>query len=156
MKKFFTTTCAAALTVVTLGTASAPVLAAPLSKLNIETQKATSDLVQVQYRRRDNDRRHRNDRGFHRRGGKPYYNGHRGYRKPRRGYRQHNGFWFPRDAFAATIIGGVLGTMMQNDRPRYSRHVAWCNDHYRSYRASDNTFQPYHGPRRQCISPYHR
>ncbi|MEO3385553.1 BA14K family protein [Mesorhizobium sp. CAU 1741] len=33
-------------------------------------------------------------------------------------------------------------------------HYRWCDARYRSYRASDNTFQPYHGPRRQCISPY--
>ncbi|TIU32257.1 MAG: BA14K family protein [Mesorhizobium sp.] len=38
---------------------------------------------------------------------------------------------------------------------RLSRaHVQWCYDRYRSYRAWDNTFQPYYGPRRQCISPY--
>jgi hypothetical protein len=48
------------------------------------------------------------------------------------------------------------------DRPRtYYRvgapanaHVNWCYAHYRSYRAWDDTFQPYHGPRRACISPY--
>ncbi len=40
--------------------------------------------------------------------------------------------------------------------PRYSRvalsdaHVSYCYDRYRSYRESDNTFQPNHGPRRQC------
>lgn len=33
-------------------------------------------------------------------------------------------------------------------------HVRWCYAHYRSYRASDNTFQPYNGPRKQCRSPY--
>ncbi|MBX4866949.1 BA14K family protein [Rhizobium bangladeshense] len=33
-------------------------------------------------------------------------------------------------------------------------HVSWCYARYRSYRAFDNTFQPYYGPRRQCISPY--
>ncbi|HVK91883.1 MAG TPA: BA14K family protein [Mycoplana sp.] len=41
--------------------------------------------------------------------------------------------------------------------PRYygaSSHVGWCYSRYRSYRAYDNTFQPYYGPRRQCISPY--
>ncbi|HHP6709089.1 TPA: BA14K family protein [Acinetobacter baumannii] len=27
-------------------------------------------------------------------------------------------------------------------------------DHYRSYRAYDNTYQPYDGPREQCWSPY--
>ena len=33
-------------------------------------------------------------------------------------------------------------------------HVAWCYDRYRSYRAYDNTYQPYGGPRRECRSPY--
>jgi BA14K-like protein len=33
-------------------------------------------------------------------------------------------------------------------------HLGWCTGAYRSYRASDNTFQPYQGPRRQCDSPY--
>ncbi|WP_265518065.1 BA14K family protein [Nitratireductor luteus] len=38
---------------------------------------------------------------------------------------------------------------------RLSRqHVSWCYDRYRSYRAYDNTFQPYNGPRRACRSPY--
>lgn len=41
------------------------------------------------------------------------------------------------------------------DRVRMSRaHVDWCYSRYRSYRAYDNTFQPYNGPRRQCYSPY--
>ena len=35
-----------------------------------------------------------------------------------------------------------------------SAHIAWCYDRYRSYRAWDNTFQPYNGPRQQCWSPY--
>jgi hypothetical protein len=35
-----------------------------------------------------------------------------------------------------------------------SGHVRWCHAHYRSYRASDNSFQPNHGPRRPCRSPY--
>jgi hypothetical protein len=35
-----------------------------------------------------------------------------------------------------------------------SAHVQWCYSRYRSYRAYDNTFQPYNGPRRQCWSPY--
>ncbi|RUM99727.1 BA14K family protein [Pseudaminobacter arsenicus] len=33
-------------------------------------------------------------------------------------------------------------------------HIDWCYSRYRSYRAYDNTFQPYNGPRRQCYSPY--
>ena len=35
-----------------------------------------------------------------------------------------------------------------------SAHVRWCYNRYRSYRAWDNTFQPYGGPRQQCWSPY--
>jgi hypothetical protein len=35
-----------------------------------------------------------------------------------------------------------------------SAHVRWCYARYRSYRAWDDTFQPYHGPRRPCYSPY--
>lgn len=43
----------------------------------------------------------------------------------------------------------------QTHRPRYSQaHVHWCYNRYRSYRVWDNTFQPYHGPRRACRSPY--
>lgn len=37
---------------------------------------------------------------------------------------------------------------------RASAHVRWCSNRYRSYRAWDNSFQPYHGGRRQCVSPY--
>lgn len=33
-------------------------------------------------------------------------------------------------------------------------HIQWCYNRYRSYRAYDNTFQPYNGPRQQCYSPY--
>ena len=35
-----------------------------------------------------------------------------------------------------------------------SAHVEWCYARYRSYREYDNTYQPYHGRRRQCLSPY--
>ena len=40
-------------------------------------------------------------------------------------------------------------------RNSQSAHVNWCYNHYRSYRAWDNTYQPYHGPRRFCRSPYY-
>lgn len=35
-----------------------------------------------------------------------------------------------------------------------SAHVRWCEARYRTYRPSDNSFQPSHGPRQQCIAPY--
>lgn len=61
---------------------------------------------------------------------------------------------------AAAIIGGlaagaIIGTLASP--PRYyggNAHTNWCYSRYRSYRAWDNTYQPYYGPRRQCLSPY--
>lgn len=98
------------------------------------------------------DRGNRNwraDRGY-RRG---WYGGHRGYRYARPGYRQHNGYWFPLAAFGA---GAIIGGAIANDRGYVGggSHVNWCANRYRSYRAYDNTYQPYGGPRRQCMSPY--
>lgn len=98
------------------------------------------------HHRRSQVRRHRN--GHH------YWRGHRGYRHYRPGYRRHGDFWFPFAAFAA---GAIIGGAMSNDRPAFrsdNAHVRWCYDHYRSYRASDDTYQPYNGPRRRCRSPY--
>jgi len=102
----------------------------------------------------DRDRRwHRHRDRFEHRDGAVYWHGHRGYRDHRPGYRQHDGWWFPPAAFAlGAIVGGAMS--QQAVRPSGNAHVEWCYSRYRSYRASDNTFQPYNGPRRQCISPY--
>lgn len=35
-------------------------------------------------------------------------------------------------------------------------HRTWCADRYRSYNRRNDTFQPYYGSRRRCISPYVR
>lgn len=40
------------------------------------------------------------------------------------------------------------------DGEGWSAHVGWCHDRWLSYRASDNSYQPLYGPRRQCRSPY--
>jgi hypothetical protein len=83
-----------------------------------------------------------------------YYNGHRGYSDRRPGYRYHNGYWFPMAAFAA---GAIIGGAMQQGQPSYGNsHTSWCANRWRSYRAYDNTYQPYNGPRAQCVSPYGR
>ncbi|EKF20863.1 BA14K family protein [Nitratireductor pacificus] len=37
-----------------------------------------------------------------------------------------------------------------------SAHRTWCFQKYRSYRASDNSFQPNRGGRKRCQSPYGR
>lgn len=98
-------------------------------------------------------------RGFYIHNRHGYYNGHRGYRYHRPGYRRYNGYWFPPAAFAlGAIIGGAIASQPNVVvRPGYMSpaHERWCYRHYRSYRAWDNTFQPYHGPRRLCRSPYY-
>ena len=76
------------------------------------------------------------------------WHGHRGYSYYRPGYRQYNGWWYPAAAFTT---GVVIGTTVY--RGGGNSHVRWCSNNYASYRVSDNTFQPYNGPRRQCISP---
>ncbi|TIX63919.1 MAG: BA14K family protein, partial [Mesorhizobium sp.] len=84
-----------------------------------------------------------------------YWRGHRGYRSWRRGYRRHGDYWFPLAAFATGAL--ITGAIINNQNRVYrggDAHVAWCYNRYRSYRAYDNTYQPYYGPRRQCISPY--
>jgi hypothetical protein len=89
------------------------------------------------------------------RDGHHYWRGHRGYRHWRHGYRRHGDFWFPLAAFTAGAL--ITGAIANQPRVIYrggDAHVRWCYDHYRSYRASDNTYQPYNGPRRECVSPY--
>jgi hypothetical protein len=35
-------------------------------------------------------------------------------------------------------------------------HYNWCINRYRSYHPASNTWQPYNGPRRQCLSNWWR
>lgn len=81
-----------------------------------------------------------------------------GRRHHRRGHRYH------RRGGGGAGIYFHFGTPGPRYAPRYrrhqprhargSRHVRWCHNRYKSYRAWDNTFQPYKGPRKQCWSPY--
>ncbi|CAN7569920.1 BA14K family protein [Mesorhizobium amorphae] len=141
-------------------TLSASFVAADLVPVNAQPsyvpmgQGLSSEVQTVQYQEW---RRHRNfnrNRTFSRNDGM-YWNGHRGYREYRRGYRRHGDFWFPLAAFATGAL--ITGAIINNQNRVYrggDAHVQWCYDRYRSYRASDNTFQPYDGPRQQCYSPY--
>ncbi|WP_394701617.1 BA14K family protein [uncultured Roseibium sp.] len=103
----------------------------------------------------DRSQKHyRSNRGFYRHNGHTYYNGHRGYRHPRRGYRQYNGWWFPYGAFTFGPTYNYPSYPYYRSRGLSQAHYNWCYRKYRSYRAYDNTFQPYNGPRRACRSPY--
>ncbi|OCO98206.1 MULTISPECIES: BA14K family protein [unclassified Ensifer] len=58
---------------------------------------------------------------------------------------------------AGAIIGGLINQPRYYNQPRVvggNAHTRWCYARYRSYRAWDNTYQPYSGSRRQCYSPY--
>ncbi|MFN3548184.1 MAG: BA14K family protein [Mesorhizobium sp.] len=80
-------------------------------------------------------------------------------------YRRHDYHHAPRYKYrrSGPNVGIYLGVpSYRYVQPRYVQpritlsraHVNWCHNRYRSYRAWDNTFQPYNGPRRQCWSPY--
>ncbi len=90
-------------------------------------------------------------KAWERRNGNYYYHGYRGYRDRRAGYRYYNGYYFPAAAFLA---GAIVGGAITNGNRGGGNHVDWCQSRYRSYRVSDNTYQPNSGPRRQCNSPY--
>lgn len=93
--------------------------------------------------------------GFYVVRGVHYYNGYRGVVVARPGYRFYRGYWFPPVAFATgVIVGRTLVHSVRPARRLTAAHIEWCFDHYRSYRAYDNTYQPYDGPREQCWSPY--
>lgn len=112
-----------------------------------------SAVEQVQYRDGDRDRRRFDRNRDDRRG---HYRGHRGSREYRRGYRRHNdGWWYPLAAFGAgAIIGGAMNNQPSRGQAATSRHIQWCSDRYRTYRASDDTYVPRVGVRARCNSPY--
>lgn len=139
MKKFSILTLSAVMALTSFVPAQAFPVAVP------ESNPQISNVEEVQYRRE-----------YRRRG---WHNGHRGYIRRRPGYRRHSdGWWYPLAAFGA---GAIIGGAIVNERRTRDygdlspRHVEWCYDRYRSYRAYDNSFQPYGGGRQQCYSPYY-
>jgi hypothetical protein len=127
-----------------LATTIQPAQAIPLLPIpNVAT--GTDNVTAVYFRR-----------GFYRAGGFYCYNGYRGVFGFRPGYRYHNGYWFPATAFAAGVAAGAIATTPPPRSPaRFAAaHVQWCFNHYASYREWDNSYQPYLGPRRPCLSPY--
>ncbi|TCL69693.1 BA14K family protein [Rhizobium sp. BK251] len=119
-----------------------PAQAFPIA--NIEKPAVTPNVEQVRYN------------GWYRHHG---YGGHRYY-----GGRYYGGrYYHHHHNYTGAIIGGLAagaiigGALSASQEPRYyysgDSHTRWCYGRYRSYRASDNTFQPNNGPRQQCVSP---
>lgn len=108
---------------------------------------------------------------YHRR--REHFLGYRGDPKYHPDYHWYDGWWYPPTAFRfgfnvvpppKEIIRPPLelgparrGSFQPPDIvvPALSpAHYEWCDRRYRSYRAADNSFQPYKGQRRACLSPY--
>lgn len=99
-----------------------------------------------------------------------FLNGHRGSKFRRHGHRRHSdGWWYPLAAFAFTaylfdqhnrnhryVDPYAGGGWSHIPRRNMAQHDAWCDWRYRSYSKRTKTFQPYHGPRKFCNSPYDR
>ena len=102
-----------------------------------------------------------------------HYLGYPGTPVYRPGYRRYNGWWYPPTAFLfgfnvvpppseivrppldlAPVGAPAYGEPVAAAPGPDAAHVQWCKERYRSYRASDNSFQPYKGPRRACVSPH--
>jgi hypothetical protein len=86
------------------------------------------------------DRRIHGDRCLRRYGSCRHYYGGYYYRTP---------WWL----IAAPFVGAQIVIGGKNYG---SRHVAWCEDRYRSYNRRNNTWISYSGEVRQCDSPYDR
>ncbi|MBZ9943005.1 BA14K family protein [Mesorhizobium sp. BR1-1-13] len=139
MKRMIPALCGVMLSTATLASpADAMPLATPAAPVAV-----TSQATPVWYRQ-----------GFYVVGGAYYYNGHRGYWRARPGYHYYNGYWFPAAAFAAGVAAATVAPPPPPAARLAAAHVRWCYDRYRSYRAWDNSYQPYGGPRQQCRSPY--
>ena len=71
-------------------------------------------------------------------------------------------------AAAIVLIGGLVTSVRARQpvaveplaytpvRVSADAHTSYCANRYRSYDAATDTFQPYNGPRRACVSPYTR
>lgn len=150
MRNYLPHLLASALLVAGFGYTSLPAKAGIASHLPSSAMETTqnADVIKVRDHRRRYDHR-RYDR-------RPDYRRH--YRRP--GPRHavpRSGFFLEFGARPIYRPAPVYTRPPVYRTPRYSMsraHVNWCASRYRSYRAYDNTFQPYNGPRRQCVSPY--
>ena len=95
------------------------------------------------------------------------WNGFKGYRHYRNGYRKHtDGWWYPEAAFQPNAKAGVANESVQaiphkqkdsEEKPwQIKSHVDYCSSKYKTYSASDNTYQPFEGARKACVSPYYK
>jgi len=127
--RHFKNTVASLIGVAVLATAPLSANAMAVKPASI-TSGQTTDVVNIQSRRfRRGGRSFRGGRGFR-----------RGFGFRNRGFRRNRGGIF----FGHTIYSRGFSTA----------HYNWCHKRYRSYHARTNTFQPFKGRRKQCLSPF--
>ncbi|WP_407965485.1 BA14K family protein [Bartonella sp. C271] len=102
--------------------------------------------------------------------GRKELNGFKGYRHYRHGYRKYSdGWWYPEKAFVAYTSSDVkdmpleiistqkdkfITSLEKKELWNVKQHIDYCKAHYRSYTQNDNSYQPFHGPRKQCLSSF--
>ena len=66
---------------------------------------------------------------------------------------RYNGFYYSSQWWMLPVVGATV--IIGSANHHYgSDHVAWCEDHYRSYNVRTNTWISYSGDVRQCVSPF--
>ncbi|WP_455480720.1 BA14K family protein [Bartonella sp. B12(2025)] len=103
--------------------------------------------------------------------GRRELNGFKGYHNYRRGYRKYrDNWWYPEAAFVTlphlntkrASLKAVseeermflISSLKKKEPWMFKQHIESCRARYRSYNKSDNSYQPFHGPRKQCLSRF--
>ncbi len=103
--------------------------------------------------------------------GRRELNGFKGYHHYRRGYVKYkDNWWYPEAAFVTELHLSTKDASLKvvSDAKRVfltsssekkepwmlKEHIESCRARYRSYHKNDNSFQPFHGPRKQCLSRF--
>lgn len=106
--------------------------------------------------------------------GRRELNGFKGYHHYRRGYVKYkDNWWYPEAAFVTSSHLSTKGASLKvvSDAKRVfltassessekkepwmlKQHIESCRARYRSYNQNDNSFQPFQGPRKQCLSRF--
>ncbi|WP_175868651.1 BA14K family protein [Bartonella gabonensis] len=96
--------------------------------------------------------------------GRRELNGFKGYHHYRRGYVKYkDNWWYPEAAFITlshlstkgASLKVISSERLEKKEPwMLKQHIESCRARYRSYNKNDNSFQPFHGPRKQCLSHF--
>ncbi|WP_235679264.1 BA14K family protein [Aquibium microcysteis] len=145
MKRILSAGLALALSLSFALAAATPSVAGSLRPSAPAVASGQTDVVEIGHRHRRYDRHRYHRHEFRRHHHRPHVRYHR----------RNDAGPIIGGLVAGAIIGGIIaGQPRHHYRGYRSAHVDWCLRRYRSYDVHSNTFQPYHGPRRLCRSPY--